>query len=136
MRFLCLGYLDAKKMDALPKAEIDALMRNQCMPLLEELYKTGRVIVDAGLDLETKRLQRVNGKVAVTDGPYTESKEVVGSAFLIEARDMDEAIELAALHPTTRVPAGEEYGWRLEIRPVHYFATPGPISAESASSSR
>lgn len=135
MRFLCMGYLDAKKLEALSKAEIDGLM-GQCMPLLGELYKTGKVIVDAGLEVTTKRLQRVKGKVAVTDGPYAESKELVGSAFIIEARDMDEAVELAALHPTTRVPAGEELGWRLEIRPIHYFATPGEVAAESASSSR
>ena len=105
MRFLCMGYLDSKKLEALSQTEIDGLM-GQCMPLLGELYKTGKVIVDAGLEVTTKRLQRVKGKVAVTDGPYAESKELVGSAFIIEARNMDEAVELAALHPTTRVPAG------------------------------
>lgn len=135
MRFLCMGYLDAKKIEAMPKAEVDGLMA-QCMPLLGELYKTGRVIVDAGLEVTTKRLQRVQGKLSVTDGPYAESKEVVGSAFVIEARDMDEAVELAALHPTTRVPEGEGLGWRLEIRPIHYFQMPGPVSAGTASSAR
>jgi hypothetical protein len=123
-------------MAALSKTEIDSLM-GECRPHMEELYKTGSVILDAGLDLPARQMQRVKGKVRVTDGPYAESKELVGSAFLIEARDMEQAVELASLHPTTRVAAGEDLGWRLEIRPIDYFATPnpGPLSAGTASSS-
>jgi hypothetical protein len=55
----------------------------------EEFYKSGQVILDAGLDLETKSMRSVKGKVAVTDVPLFEAKEI-GSAFLIEARDMEE----------------------------------------------
>lgn len=120
MKYLCLGYFDPQKMDARPKAEIDAVMR-ECQPHMEELYKSGQVIIDAGLALETKCLRRVNGKVTVIDGPFVETKEMIGSAFLIEARDMEEAIRVATLHPTTQVEAGERFGWRIEIRPIHYF---------------
>ncbi len=91
------------------------------MPHLEKLYDSGKVLIDTGLELETKSLRRVNGKVAVTDGPFTETKELIGSIFLIEAENMDEAIQLASLHPTTQVSRGENLGWRIEIRPVHYF---------------
>lgn len=120
MKFLCLGYLDRERMDALSKAELEAVMA-QCPPYMEELYQTGRVIIDAGLAVESKGLRRVNGKVTVTDGPFAEGKELLGSAFLIEAEDMAEAIRVASLHPTTRIDEGERFGWRVEIRPIHYF---------------
>ncbi|PWK09605.1 YciI family protein [Tumebacillus permanentifrigoris] len=120
MKFLCMGYFDPKKMNARPKEEIDAVMR-ECQPHLEEFYKSGQVLIDAGLDLETKSIRRVNGKVAVIDGPFVETKEMIGSAFLIEAQDMEEAIRVASLHPTTQVGAGEQLGWGIEIRPIHYF---------------
>ena len=120
MIFLCMGYLTPEKMDARPKAEIEGVM-SECQPHLEKFYESGKVMIDAGLEIETKSLRRVNGKVTVTDGPFTETKELIGSIFLIEAEDMDEAIQLASLHPTTQVSRGEEFGWRIEIRPVHYF---------------
>jgi hypothetical protein len=91
MIFLCMGYLIPEKMDALPNAEIEAVM-SECQPHLEKFYDSGNVLIDAGLELETKSLRRVNGKLNVTDGPFTETKELIGSIFLIEAEDMDEAI--------------------------------------------
>ncbi|MFE1245163.1 YciI family protein [Fictibacillus sp. NPDC058756] len=118
--FLCMGYLIPEKMDARPNAEIEAIM-SECQPHLEKFYDSGKVLIDAGLELETKSLRRVNGKLSVTDGPFTETKELIGSIFLFEAEDMDEAIQLASLHPTTQVSRGEDFGWRIEIRPVHYF---------------
>jgi hypothetical protein len=120
MIFLCLGYFNPEKMDARPKEEIKAVM-SECQPHLMEFYKSGQVVMDAGLDLETKCLRRENGKVMVTDAPFVETKELIGSAFLIEAQDMKDAIQIASLHPTTQVAEGEEFGWRIEIRPVHYF---------------
>ncbi|TVX99860.1 YciI family protein [Cohnella terricola] len=124
MKFLCLGYLDSAKMDARPKEEIDDVML-QCQPHLEELYKSGQVIIDAGLASEAKSVRRVNGKVKVVDGPFIETKEIIGSAFLIEARDMEEAIQIASLHPSVQVGAGEQFGWGIEIRPIHYFERRG-----------
>ncbi|WP_145019098.1 YciI family protein [Paenibacillus sp. Y412MC10] len=120
MKFLCLGYLESDKMDARPKDEIDAIM-NECPPHLENFYKSGQVIIDAGLASETKCLRRANGKVKVMDGPFIETTEMIGSAFLIEARDMEEAIWIASLHPTVQVASGEQFGWGIEIRPINYF---------------
>ncbi|MBT2679930.1 hypothetical protein J7E38_13025 [Bacillus sp. ISL-35] len=120
MKFLCLGYLDSAKMDVRPKGEIDAVMQ-ECQPHLEEFYKSGQVMIDAGLSFETKCLRRANGKVKVMDGPFIETKEMIGSAFLIEAQNMEEAIRIASLHPTVQVVAGEQFGWGIEIRPIHYF---------------
>lgn len=120
MKFLCLGYLDPAKMDARPKEEIEAVM-HECQPYLEELYKSGHVLMDAGLASETQYVRRANGKVTVMDGPFTETKELIGSAFLIEARDMEEAIRIASLHPAVQAGAGEQFGWGIEIRPINYF---------------
>lgn len=120
MIFLCMGYYNPEKMDARPRAEIEAIM-NECQPHIENFYNSGEVLLDAGLDTESKSLRRVDGKIIVTDGPYTETKEMIGSIFIFEAENMDEAIQLASLHPTTQVSKGEEFGWRIEVRPVHYF---------------
>ncbi len=120
MKYLCLGYLDPAKMDSRPKAEVDAVMK-ECMPQLKDLYDTGGVIVDAGLELETKCLRRVAGSVSMTDGPFTEAKEIIGSVFILEAPHIEEAIRLASLHPTLRVNAAEQFGWRIEVRGIHYF---------------
>lgn len=115
-----MGYFNPKKMDARPRAEIEAVM-SECQPHIEKFYDSGKILLDAGLESETKSLRRVNGKVIVTDGPFTETKEMIGSIFVFEAESMDEAIQLASLHPTTQVSKGEEFDWRIEIRPVHYF---------------
>lgn len=120
MKFLCLGYLEAAKMDARPEEEIAAAMR-ECPPHLDNFYGSGQIILDAGLASDTKCLRRTNGKVNVTDGPFSEAKEMVGSAFLIEAQDMEEAIRIASLHPAVQVDAGEPFGWGIEIRPINYF---------------
>lgn len=120
MIFLCMGYFNPEKMDARPRAEIEAVM-SECQPVVENFYKSGKVLIDAGLESETKSLRRVNGKVIVTEGPFTETKEMIGSIFIFEAESMDEAIQLASLHPTTQISRGEEFGWHIEIRPVHYF---------------
>ena len=120
MKFLCMGYFMPEKMDAQPKEKIEEIM-NECQPHLEHFYESGKVTMDAGLSVETKSLKRKKGKVTVTDGPFAETKELIGSVFMVEAENMDEAIELASLHPTTQLNIGEELGWRIEIRPVHYF---------------
>lgn len=120
MIFLCMGYFNPEKMDARPRAEIEAVM-SECQPHIEKFYDSGNVLLDAGLESETKSLRRVNGNIVVTDGPLIETKEKIGSIFIFEAESMDEAIQLASLHPTTQVSRGEEFGWHIEVRPVHYF---------------
>lgn len=120
MQFLCMGYFNPEKMNARPTEEIEAVME-ECQPHIEKFYKSGKVLLDAGLESETKNLQRVKNKVIVTDGPFTETKELIGSVFVFEAENMEEAIQIASIHPTTQVKEGEKLGWRIEVRPVHYF---------------
>jgi hypothetical protein len=120
MKYLCLGFFDSKAMDARPKAEIEAIMR-KCEPHVQDLYKSGHLIIDAGLKVETTSVRRVNGKVTVTDGPFVESKEQVGSVFIIEAADLNEAIRVASRHPAVQMSEGEQFGWGIEIHPVQVF---------------
>lgn len=120
MKFQCLGYYDQQKMDALPKEQLDAIMQ-ECQPHMEELYKSGRVLMDGGVAQQVKRLKRIEGKVQVNDTPKVDMHKMLGSMFVIEAKDMDEAIQVASRHPTVQVSSGEQLGWELEIRPIDYY---------------
>ncbi|MCD7036420.1 YciI family protein [Metabacillus sp. GX 13764] len=120
MKYLCIGYLNPEKMDARPKEEIEAVMK-ECALHMEELDKSGSLILDAGVRAEVKGVQRENGRIAVLDDPSANTNERIGSVFFIEADNIEEAIRIASLHPTIQVAEGERLGWRLEIRPVHYF---------------
>ena len=68
------------------------------------------------------------GKPQVTDGPYAEAKEVVGGFFIVEAKDRDEAIRLASLHPAATL--GEEAGWGLEVHPIRFFQADPAITPD------
>ena len=122
MIFVCMGYFDKDKMHQLPSEEFDALMA-ACQPHMDALNKTGKVLVDAGLDSEVTSLKRQGGKVYVSDNQEAASSELIGSVFLIEADTLQQAIELAALHLTTQLDEAEKFGWRTEIRPVHTFTS-------------
>lgn len=124
MKYLCLGYFDPERMDACPREQVEHAMR-RCEPHLEELYGSGQVILDAGLGREIHSLRRVGDAVQVAEGPFAPGEARVGSAFLIEADDIDHAVRIAMLHPTTRLDEGEAWGWGIEIRPLHYFELDG-----------
>ncbi|MFM0642547.1 YciI family protein [Paraburkholderia metrosideri] len=66
-----------------------------------------------------RTLRPRSGKTHVTDGPYTESKEVVGGLFIIEADTHDEALRIASMHPAATL--GEEGGWVVELIPVDFY---------------
>jgi hypothetical protein len=120
MKFLCIGYYDEKKFDALPKADVDALVR-KCQTHDEALRKSGHLILVASLapTQTTTSIRPKNGKPSATDGPFTETKEQIGAFFIIEARDLDEAAEVASHHPAAHL--GEHVGWGIEVRPIDYF---------------
>lgn len=107
MKFLCFGYLSPEKMNVLPKGEIEAIM-SQCSPHLQKFYMSGQVMMDVGVETEVISLWRENGNIKVSDNPLVEFDERIGSVFLIEANDMEEAIRIASLHPTIQLYAGEE----------------------------
>jgi hypothetical protein len=120
MKFLCLGYFDQEKMGALPKASIDTIM-GECEPHMRAFHNTGKVLMDTGLALETTLLRRIHGEVVSYANPDPGQTQRVGGVQIIEANDLQEAIQIAKLHPTTQVPSGEQLGWTLEIRPINFF---------------
>jgi hypothetical protein len=107
-----LGYIDEQKWDGVPESERNALM-DQCFAYDDELRRSGREV--GGEALTSARnattLRYRNNQVLVTDGPFTETKEQLGGILVIEARDLNEAIQLISHHPGVRVGP-------FEIRPV------------------
>ncbi len=101
MKFLCLIYLNEDEMDALPADEMNQLNKGH-LALNDHLRQSGHFIEAEALEpsrtMATVRVR--NGKVHVTDGPFTETKELVAGFYLIEARDRDEAIEIATRFPS------------------------------------
>ncbi len=120
MKFMAIGYFDRAAMDALTPAELDAVMA-QCGPLMGPLYGTGKVLLDVGLATQARCVRTQGGELRVTDGPFAEAKELIGSGMLIEADSMEEAVRVTAMHPAAALAAGERLGWRMEVRPVPFF---------------
>ena len=118
MKYLCLGYGDRARMDALPKDELKKILR-QCVPFVDELNRFGGMLMHSAISWDVMTLRPSRGKVAITDGPFAETKEQIGSFFVIEARDLNEAIRVASLHPSARM--GEDLGWRIEVRAFGEF---------------
>jgi hypothetical protein len=112
MKFMFMIYHDEHALDALPKGEMQALI-DLALDYTEELRQSGHYIVSDALESSrTARTIRVHGgKVSTTDGPFAETKELLGGFFLIEAKDIDEACAVASRFPPARVGI-------IEVRPV------------------
>lgn len=119
MKFLALAYYHEKTFDAMSPEDLKAVVA-KCEPLDRALYATGKMEMVASLAATkgTVSVRPRNGKPSVTDGPYVETKEQLGSFFLLEAKDMQEAIQLASMHPAANL--GENMGWGIEIRPIEF----------------
>ncbi|HCD59258.1 MULTISPECIES: YciI family protein [Exiguobacterium] len=117
MQFLYVGYYDAERMDALSKEEIDALM-SRCDVLMNTFNEQVDVLSDWHPGLTTQAFYWQDGVVQKNVEPDRTHGEQIGSLIVFEARDLDHAMELASLHPTTQVAEGESYGWRAEVRPL------------------
>lgn len=130
MKYLCLGYYYADKFDALSEAERRAVAE-ECAPHDEELRGSGRMRSVASLEHGVHvTLRPTDSGTSVTDGPYTEAKELVGSFFIIEADDLDEAVRIASLHPAARVRP--DLGFGVEVRPIEIMGEVDPASGEMA----
>lgn len=112
MKFMLVIYTDPKLFDELPQAETDQMMRD-CLAHADELQRDGQLKESQMLEgEETAKSVRIrNGRTKVTDGPFSEAKEVLGGFNLIEAKDMDEAIQIAMEFPWARTGC-------VEVRPV------------------
>lgn len=112
MKYICLAYEEENKLNALSRTEWDVL-RDETLSYLEELKKRGHIITAEALQSSRKAATvRVrSGKVNLTDGPFAETKEQLGGFFLIEARDLNEAIQIASQWPSARIGS-------IEVRPI------------------
>ena len=109
MKYLCLVYLDEKLLDAVPDHE--------CKANGDALRDSGHYIAAEALQaVHTATTVRVrNGRMSITDGPFAETKEQLAGFYLVDAKDLNEAIQLAAKIPPARVGS-------IEVRPVRELA--------------
>ncbi len=112
MKYLCLAYEAEETFNAMSRSEWDAL-REETLAYVEVLQQSGHLILTNALQsARTAATLRVrNGKLSVTDGPFAETKEQLGGFFLINARDLNEAIQVASKWPSARLG-------NIEVRPV------------------
>lgn len=126
MKFMLLIYNDPKLLDAMPAGQFDDDMRH-CLAHADDLRREGRLIESQMLeDANTARSVRVrHGRMTTIDGPFSEAKEVLGGFNLIEAKDMEEAVRIAAQFPWVRTGC-------VEVRPVRDLeAVRGRVDAGS-----
>ena len=115
MKYICLGYLEPGKFEDMTENERNAVI-DQCFEHNDDLRANGHLVGVMGLQPpETAvTLHWKNGKVATIDGPYAETKEQLGGILILEARDLNHAIQLLSQHP-----GGMKYELGPnEIRPV------------------
>src|ERR1700691_6773480 len=122
MKYICLGYIEPNKFETMTESERSAML-DECFTYDDGLRKNGHFAGGEALQgpNTATTLRWNNGKVSVTDGPYAETKEQLGGILVLEARDLNHAIQLMSKHPG--VKAGP-----FEIRPA---AGPGGMSSES-----
>ncbi len=115
MRYLCLAYGDRKKISALSKSAFEAFA-TRARVHDEELRKSGHFVLAESLEWDAMTLRPRDGKVVTTDGPFAETREQIGGLVIIEARDLNEALRVASLHPAAHL--GEDLGCAIELRPI------------------
>ena len=112
MKYLCLIYSDEAMWPKLPKAETEQMM-GEYMAFTEAIQKSGQYLGGNRLQstqaATTVRIR--NGQISTTDGPFAETKEQLGGYYLVEARDLNDAIQVAAKIPGARVGS-------IEVRPI------------------
>ncbi len=112
MKYVCLIYQDESLPQKMPKPDLDQ-MTAEYLALTDALHNSGNLIAAHGLKpahtATTVRMR--NGKTLTSDGPFAETKEQLGGIFLIEARDLNEAIQFASRIPSARLGS-------IEVRPV------------------
>ena len=116
MRYLCLIYDDEQMLLRMPKDESDAFM-GEYFAFTERIKESGHYLAGEALQpVQTATtLRHRNGSLSTTDGPFAETKEQLGGFYLIEARDLNEAMQIASHIPSVRTGS-------VEVRPIHDFS--------------
>jgi len=112
MKYICLGYIEPGRFAEMTEDELHAIL-DECFEYNDHLRANRHVVAEVPLEPpETAvTLHWKNGKVATTDGPYAETKEQLGGIHILEARDLNHAIQLISRHPGMKIGT-------TEIRPV------------------
>lgn len=112
MKYLCMAYEEENILNALTKDEWE-ILRNETLRYVEELQQRGTLIsAEALQSVRSAATVRVRkGNISVTDGPFTETKETLGGFFLINAKDLNEAVHIASQWPSARFGS-------IEVRPI------------------
>jgi hypothetical protein len=112
MKYLCMVFYDEKNLNALSESELQTL-DDESLAYDDSLRKGGHLVAAQALESvrSATTVRRRGGKVSVTDGPFTETKEQLGGFLLIEAQDLNEAIQLASNVPAIRLGG-------IEVRPI------------------
>jgi hypothetical protein len=123
MRYLCLIYENEKNWETMPQAESEAVM-GEYFAFTDGIRKNGKLVAGEALQpTPTATTVRVrNGKISTTDGPFVETKEQLGGFYLIEAKDLNDAIQIAAKIPSARFGG-------VEVRPVVDFSKEAAAAA-------
>jgi hypothetical protein len=116
MKYLCLIYDEEKTMGAMSKSESDAFM-GEYFAFTEGIRKSGHYVAGEALQpVNTATTVRIRGgKLSTTDGPFAETKEQLGGFYMIEARDLNDAIQIASKIPSSKTGS-------VEVRPVVDFS--------------
>jgi hypothetical protein len=112
MKFVCLGFYDETKFSQMPEEDARRMME-VCFAYDDELRRGGHFLGGEALDRKAVTLRTRNGAVEVIDGPFAETKELLGGILLLEARDLQHAIALMSKHPAVKM------GNIFEIRPAN-----------------
>lgn len=130
MKFICLGYADKDKLEAMPQDELEKAVE-ECLAYDDELRRGGHFAGGEALQnaKNAVTLRYRGGKVETTDGPYAETKEQIGGILFLEAKDLNQAIALMSKHPGVKFgpfeirPADEEFKKMIEARGQKIQAT-------------
>jgi hypothetical protein len=116
MKYICMGYMDENIFHNFSDSERNNFV-DSCFAYDEELKRTGRYVggeaLQPAMNAATLRIQ--SGRITVTDGPYAETKEQIGGIMILEADDLNHAIQLMSKHPSLALSKG---GGCWEIRPA------------------
>lgn len=116
MKYLCLIYDDEKSFATMTQSDMQAMM-GEYYAFTEGIKKSGHHLAGEALKpVSTATTVRVrNGKMSTTDGPFAETKEQLGGFYMVEAQDLNEAIQIASRIPSAKTGS-------VEVRPVEVFS--------------